>query len=254
MKSQIPSALQNPSFRFFLLKANTKCQPIEKDYKNTNNYGFFEDRLQNHIFNNGNVGIITGFGNLIVIDFDDKVYQELKYPLLPKTFTTKTAGKGLKHCYYTLEGEMIRKIGIDGKDGKRLADIQAGRECIVCPPSHIDGKSYVVIEEKPIANIDIDILSKVFDIKYFKKPSDRQYAKNENNPKAIQEAIDLFKKLGIPRAQNRHFKCPYHKSIGGQCLWIGDDGSIYCFHCSRHWSSAKWFLKEWEADNRVILV
>ena len=97
---------------------------------------FFEPKLQNHILNGGNVGICTGYGNLIVIDFDDEAYQNLKEKLLPKTFTIRTAGKGLKHFYYLLNGEMIKSVGIGIEN--RVCYILAAAKGAVIPPSVIN--------------------------------------------------------------------------------------------------------------------
>ena len=103
---RIPIQLRNTEFRFFLVKRGDKT-PFEKRWNSDNCYKFFSKKLNNHIENGGNYGICTGYGNLIVIDFDDEAYQKKKSPLLPKTFTVKSAGKGLKHFYYVLKGKMI---------------------------------------------------------------------------------------------------------------------------------------------------
>ena len=228
MFNKIPQQLKNPNFRFFLLAKNKKVPPIEKFWNSKNNYMFFESKLLNHIFKGGNIGIVTGIDSLIVIDFDDKDYQNLKIKLLPKTFVTKSANKGLQHRYYFLDDKMIKKIGIDyvkcaycnGKGifpnvgrncpmcGKRkfslhksskcyrLADIQAKGYGAVCPPSHIKDKCYSVVDDKPIAYIDCKTLNKVFGIKEFKEARKRSFKTEEIQPKKIQEILDgkiLFK-------------------------------------------------------------
>ena len=246
---------------------------------------FFEPKLINHIQRGGNVGVSTGFGRLIVIDFDFAEYQKEKEGLMPNTFTTKSAGKGLKHFYYLLKGEMFAKIGVDNywMDGKKLspaeqdkllksttgrhrqelidegglvvervADIQAGRCGLTIPPSKINGKYYSVVRDEEIVEITVSQLSTIFDLKYFRKARQRRTNfSDEEQPIKIQEAIDLFKKLGVPRASERHFRCPLHTMKGNGNLWVGNDGSIHCFHCGFHKDSAADFLRWWEERDGV---
>ena len=112
MKREIPEQLKNSNFKFFLVKKNEKL-PLEYKFNSENCYLFFEPKLRNHLLKEGNIGVICGYGGLIVIDFDDADYQKEKENLLPKTFTCKSAGKGLKHFYYILKGDMIKKKGLD---------------------------------------------------------------------------------------------------------------------------------------------
>lgn len=251
MIRRIPNQLLNSEFRFFLVGANRKT-PIEKRWNTENCYMFFENKLLNHISNGGNIGICTGYNNLIVIDFDVKDYQDLKEPMLPKTFTVKTAIKGLHHLYYFLDGVMIRKIGI-GLD-PRLADIQAGKDGIVIPPSTIKDKCYTIVNDRPIAHIDCKTLNRVFGIKDFKESRRKKFKEEEPQPKKIQEAINLFKQLGIKRTNHRHFKCPFHRMSGAGNLWVGCSGSIYCFHCLGWWKNANDFKAKWQEVNGDIVI
>ncbi len=286
MKREIPKQLCNPNFRFFLLAKNKKVPPIEKFWNSKNNYMFFENKLLNHLNNGGNIGVVTGINSLIVIDFDDKEYQDLKVRLLPKTFVTKSANKRLQHRYYLLEDKMIKKIGIDyvkcaycGVKGifpnvstkcpicgkkkfslhklskcYRLADIQAGGYGAVCPPSNIKDRCYQIIDDSSIAHIDCKTLNKVFGIKDFKESRKRKFEESKEQPKKIQETIDLFKKLGIKRTNDRHFQCPHHAMHGSGNMWVGNSGEIHCFHCNAHYNSAKDFKAEWEDMNGGIVI
>ncbi len=251
MKYKIPDQLCRPEFRFFRVAKNKKI-PCDSKWNSENNFMFFEPKLLKHIVNGGNVGIVTGINSLIVIDFDSKDYQDLKSKLLPPTFTVKTAIKGLHHLYYYLDGSMIKKIGI-GID-PRLADIQAGKDGIVIPPSTIKDKCYQVINDRKIAHIDYKTLKKVFGITEFKESKNRKFNATKIQPRKIQEAIELFKQLGIPRTAERHFKCPYHSSQNGNCLYIFNDGSIICFHCKRWFSGVKDFKAKFEEKNGGIVI
>lgn len=254
MERIIPKQLTDKGFRFYLLKKDTKSIPIEKDYKKTKNYPSHHVKISMHLDSGGNIGLVTGYSSLIVIDFDDKDYQDIKAKLLPKTFTVLSANKRLKHLYYTLEGEMIRKIGIGIE--KRLADIQAGKETIVCPPSSINGRCYDVANESPIANISCETLTKVFGISNFRQPREHSFnGEAKIEPEKIQEAIDYLLKIGVKRTKQRHFYCPFHNSNSGSCLWVTDTGGIHCFHCNKHYFTLADFRFSWENEiNEGILI
>src|SRR3990167_4594121 len=237
MKRQIPEPLQNPEFRFYLVAKDKKI-PIEPKFNTENCYGFFQPKLLNHLLRGGNAGVICGYGNLIVIDFDDLDYQNEKAPLLPKTFTCRSARKGLKHFYYILKGDMISKIGI-GVD-KRLCDIMGNKSPINCPPSSINGKIYFVVDETPIQEIDYETLSKIFGIGLQKRHLNTEI-NYEPQPLKVQETIDTLKRLGVLRAKANRFHCPFHESNGSGNLCIFPSGKIKCFHCDFSFASAKSF-------------
>ena len=243
MSNPLPQQLQVPEFRFFLVSKNKKSPPIEKSWNSTKNYMFFEPKLINHILKGGNVGVCTGeHGKLIVIDFDDERYQNMKERLLPKTFTVKTAGKGLHHLYYILKEEkMISKIGIGME--KRICDIQAGKCGVICPPSQRNGKYYSVVNDIPIAQIDCNTLSKVFGIKQYKESRKRVF-KDEVFPEKIQATIDILVRLGVPRLKERHFRCPFHNSANNSNLVVFNPGDLYCFHCMTYWKDVHKFVDE----------
>ena len=250
--NKIPKQLQNTEFRFFLAGKNSKI-PIEKWWNSKNNYLFFEDKVKEHLKAKKNLGIVTGIGNLIVIDFDSKDYQHLKAKMLPKTFTVKTACKGLNHMYYLLDTDkMIKKIGIGIKT--RLADIQASRCGAVCPPSSINGKYYVVVEDCNIAHISLEKLKEVFNIKSFKTSLKRGFNTALPQPKKVQDVLDLFNKIGIERTAQQSFKCPFHHSNSKKSLYLFPEGTLYCFHCEQYWSSAKDFKAKWQELNKGVVI
>ena len=234
MKRQIPSQLQNPEFKFALVKKNEK-PPYEPKWNTENCYFHFEPKLLNHLLQGGNLAAICGFGNLIVIDFDDADYQKEKSPLLPKTFTCRSAGKGLKHFYYILKGDMISKIAI-GID-KRLCDIMGNKSPITCPPSSINGKLYAVVDESEIKEIDYESLSKIFGVGQRKRELKGEI-NYEPQPKKVQEAIDTLKQLGVKRAKANRFHCPFHESNGSGNLAVMPSGMIKCFHCGKCFQNA----------------
>ncbi len=246
MNHPIPLQLRNPDFKFFLVGRDSKF-PLEKRWNSTNNYAFFESKLLGHIGGGGNVGVLAGIGNLLIIDFDDKAYQSEKECLLPKTFTTRTAVKGLHHLFYILDGEPFQTVGIG--DEPRLADLMSiGGRCVI-PPSHIKGKYYSPVNSLPIAKITPEQLKDVFGLSEFRKARSRRQYSSEPQPVLIQKSIDVLLKLGVPRTSERHFRCPFHSSKGGSCLWVGLDGNLHCFHCSYHANNIEDFVIEFERLN-----
>ena len=234
MKRQIPLQLQSPEFKFALVKKNEK-PPYEPKWNSDNCYFHFEPKLLNHLLQGGNLAAICGYGNLIVIDFDDENYQKEKAPLLPKTFTCRSAGKGLKHFYYILKGEMISKIGIGV--AKRLCDIMGNKSPITCPPSSINGRLYSIVDDTPIQEIGYEALSKIFGVGLRKRELKAEI-NYEPQPKKVQEAIDTLKQLGVKRAKANRFHCPFHESNGTGNLSVAPDGGIRCFHCEKSFRDA----------------
>ena len=79
----VPPSLQNMSFRFCLVNGKI---PIEKDWQNSNNYPYNHPKLCLHQ-NRGNYGVLGGYGNLLILDFDNIEAQEESLPQLPPTFS-----------------------------------------------------------------------------------------------------------------------------------------------------------------------
>lgn len=212
---------------------------------------FFEKKLKTHLLFGGNVGVVTGYGGLIVIDFDDADYQKEKDGLLPKTFTCRSAGKGLKHFYYLLKGDMISKIGIGLE--KRLCDIQASKSPITCPPTSIKEKCYSVINDCPIAEIDYSLISKIFGIGLQKSWLKREID-FEPHPLKVEEAIAALIRLGIRRAKSKRFHCPFHESNGSGNLVIWPSGAIRCFHCNRFFNDAAHFENFYKKTSKELMI
>ncbi len=277
----LPEQLKNPNYRFFFANKDSK-NPYEKSWNSGEFYMFFEPKLNTHLFLNCNIGICTGIGSLIVLDFDDKEYQELKVPQLPQTFTVITAKKRLKHLYYHLQGEMISGVGIDKyylkgirisledylmikeensrddlkkliQSGKlvitRMMDIQARGTGVCCPPSVIGNKIYSIVNDYNITEINCQQLSEVFIGIEFSVGKKKQYKNNFIlNPKSIQDTINILAKLNIRRTGKRHYMCPLHSSKGNKNLFVMDDGALYCFNCMHYWRDGYTFYRELKND------
>ena len=244
---KIPYALRNPEFRFYLVGCNSKI-PREKKWSTKNSYRYDDPKLNAW---KGNVGIVTGYGRLIVIDFDDKEYYKEIAPdrHLPWTFCVKTPGKQLYHLYYYLEDAMFAKTAIKDKDNKTLCDIQAAGGGIICPSSKINGKGYKVVSDVPVNTISIIQLQIHFDFEPTKK---REWTSNNNhigNKEDFIIAVESLKALGVKQINGYKFECPFHKMAGKGNLAVFPDGAMKCFDCCKYWSNINYFMADYR-ENR----
>jgi len=139
----IPKKLRVREFKFVKLLPKEK-KPFEKNWGNSANYEFDNPELLQHIANGGNVGILTGVGNLVVLDIDN---QEVSDSTDFDTFTVKT-GSSKKHFYFSVIEEM------DSKKIKDIGDLRGKKTQVVIPQSiHPSGQPYVVLKDVPIKQI-----------------------------------------------------------------------------------------------------
>lgn len=226
----IPKQLQKEVFRFILVKKMEKI-PIEKDWQNTSNYLYNDPRLIEHI-STGNYGVATGYGNLIVIDFDDKKLQEKTIPNLPTTFTTMSGG-GLLHKWFIVDDPQTIKIMDSNKN--TLADIQGKGKQVIGPGStHPNGNKYVVFDDSEIATINISEIKALFSDYILPKRDKLRTFQTSEVVKEIKSKINIPELLGLFRVNTNKnpTDCPMHSSKGGKCLSYKDD-LWYCFHCEK---------------------
>ena len=97
----VPKQLQNCDIRFCKVVRNGK-RAFEKEFNKPNMaYKWNSLSLHQWLFEkDGNFGVLCGYANLFVLDFDDeKTYRKVK-KILPPTFTVRSGGKNLPHLYY----------------------------------------------------------------------------------------------------------------------------------------------------------
>lgn len=243
----IPNQLNNQRF----LLTNEKI-PIQDKWQSLNNYNIDDPILNHHLENQPTYGVLCGYNNLIVIDFDNQTAQDCLYNKLPETFTVKTAGKGLYHAYFFTNDTATIRISEPsekGKRGKSLLDIQGDGAMVIGPNSILKNKKvYTPINDLQIATIQkkdlLDLLYKTFkdnnilfsetilepkktlksDLELFQSP---EVLKIKQSFKPMQ----LLEKLKIPIHKNPT-ECPFHESESKKCLHITDD-LWHCFHCGR---------------------
>jgi len=91
----LPEKLRNENFRFIKIRKGDK-RPIEIDWTNKNNYTFDDPKFVQWLEEGNNYGVVGGFGKLLIVDFDNKDFEEEYLPKLPETLTIQTGGGG-KH-------------------------------------------------------------------------------------------------------------------------------------------------------------
>ncbi len=192
----IPKQLQNPEFRFVLLgqwdkwkhKETGKEQefppegydilnkeknwlplgkaPFEKEWQKKG-YKFDDTKLLNH---KHNIGIIGGYGNLVILDIDDpKLAKELEKEY--NTLTGKT-GSGGKHFFFICEEEIKNKVLSQEKGELRAENYQ-----VVCPPSkHPNGNNYEIYIDKSIRKVSKNFIEGLI------KPYLKKEVKSEIKP------------------------------------------------------------------------
>ena len=245
MLEELPQQLRDADFRFCLVRRGEKG-PFEYGWQDTNNYAHDDARLKEHILKGGSYGVIGGYGNLVVIDFDDADAQEQYLPLLPKTFCVKSGGKGLIHAYFKTD-EKVANFFIDSADGKRrLIDVQAQKKQVVGPGStHQSGKEYTVAVDAPIALVTKEQLyaalgknpeMNAFAEKYnIEKRDDDDIVKQIKSKQSIRQMLIHYGIDNVPDTNNGICMCPLgHDSEKRMCFHYDDTAGLwYCHHCKK---------------------
>lgn len=230
----IPSQLKNRVFRFIRLGKKQKI-PIDTDWGENNNYEFDGKILLVWLSCNNNYGLACGYGNSLVLDFDNMEWYEKVKPYLPDTFIVKT-GSNKFHYYYQCDD--VKSFKIKDLDKKTIIDVQ-GRGCQVVAPNsiHPTGNEYKVFNDVDIAFISrlelINILKKVFPKEYL--PQDFFITLRPiRNPNLEKDDLESIKNnITITDYDNRvkigSQKCIFHDD-DKPSLSIFDNGKAFkCF-------------------------
>ena len=228
----IPEQLQNKEFKFCLVRPTSKL-PFEKNWQEKG-YIYDDSILIAHINNGGNYGVIGGYGNLVVVDFDNQEFQDKMISKMPKTFGVKT-GSGKMHLYYICDKTQNRKIMNDKKG--TLADIQGDKRQVIAPNStHPNGNKYTVGWDFPIAKVQFSELLAIFSeylpmTKVVRKEFTGEGHEITNQIKNKITVADVLSEFGINTNKNPT-DCPFHSSSGGKCLSFTNE-LWHCFHCEQ---------------------
>ena len=142
---EIPKQLQNLDFRFVLIRPRDKA-PYEMQWQKIRNYAFNHRRLEIH---KGNLGIVAGFGNLLILDIDDLNLID-EFDKKCKTFSIKT-GSGGRHFYFLCDEKFQRSYYVLGS---KQGELRCTNSQVVVPGStHPNGNKYMVHNDSPIQKI-----------------------------------------------------------------------------------------------------
>lgn len=232
----IPQRLRNPNYRFVLIRKGEKA-PFEMEWQDKNNYRYDAPKLLKHLAHGGNYGIVGGYGNLLLVDFDDKEVYTKVIDKLPDSFTVKSGG-GFPHIYFKSKDIKTESFKILDKNKETLIDMQGSGKQLVAPDStHPNGKKYEVLKDIHIAEIDYSELKAVFEpwLEEKQKPQIKKVQKPDKLVEDIKRHVkvsDLLSDFGIDTRKNPT-GCPLHSSKGGKCLSYDDSKEVWhCFHCN----------------------
>lgn len=225
---EIPRQLQKKDFKFIKIKSKDKV-PIEK-WK-TQNYSFDSQELQNYISRGGNYGVLSGKGNLIVIDADHPELMKIIEEKFEETFTIQTS-KGKHYYYYSPE---VKEKTIFQKNEEHYGELQTNGQYVVGPNSiHKTGKKYEVIKNINIQTIKFEQIKK--ELKEYmqtKEQKNKEQIQTITNPviKAIKD------KISVPQLMNHYgfdtsrspTKCLWHDSKGNSSFKYTND-VWFCHH------------------------
>lgn len=187
--------------------------------------------------NEGNYGVVGGFG-LVIVDVDSEELKQAVLNCLPQTFTVQSPGSKGWHLYYI--GSLENPIRLRDQDGNNIGDIQGPGKMVVGPNCiHPNGGIYTIVDDRPLAQITRKELLIAF----------KDYIVPDTEIRAIeinagQEKHDTGLNLDIlqvvpltelkQRGQEYYGPHPVHGSTGGQNFWVNP--SKNCWHCFRHGS------------------
>jgi len=141
-KITIPRQLQDEKFSFCKVEKDKK-KPFEPNWQKEG-YKFNEIELLNHINLGGNAGIIAGFGDLRILDIDDKKLIEHFDKILGDTFSVETAN-GNRHYYIISEYDKNHVLPNGGGEFRAKNMMVLIPECII-----EQNKEYKIVNDKPI--------------------------------------------------------------------------------------------------------
>lgn len=152
----IPKQLQRGEIRFCKILKRTK-KPFENDWQQTQNYSWDDSLLQIWLQQDNNYGCIGGFGDLRIIDCDNKNFAQTILKIIGNTFTVMT-GNGGTHFYIKSDYDKnhVFKDGVGELRGNKYQVV--GPNCI-----HPNGNTYQVINNSEIKFIPKDELKKILE-------------------------------------------------------------------------------------------
>jgi len=179
---------------------------------------------------------------LLVIDFDNKDFQDKVIDKFPETFsTTSGSKKNCLHLWFATD-KLESKFAIKDEENNTLADVLGEHGQVVAPGSiHPSGSIYKVVSYVPIAFIPYDkvleilkpYMKKVATTKVSELKPKQSYGTNSfyNMVRSKINVIDVLNKLGIDTQKSRT-DCPLHDSESHECFSFTAD-VWNCWNCGK---------------------
>jgi len=236
---EVPRQFRERDFRFLIIKPRGKA-PIEEWRKHENRLCFDDGRLLRHMEHGGNIGILGGYGNLVVVDCDKEELSNALRQNLPATLYEKSA-KG-EHYFYKCPGiDYFQSLDIREVNGNvtHFGEIRADKEhqTVIAPSMHETGVQYRIMnEDAEIAEISFDMI--ISAVTPFLNP---QVNWNEEQRRVSEEKrvayisldkllnFDNYKQIANGEFQGPH---PTHGSTTGINFCFNIEKQLW--HCFRH--------------------
>jgi len=156
--NQCLKKLKNPNLtekqkQKILIIFNKPKVPTESEWPTENHYRWDEPGFQEYLKTATGYGIMTGRGNLAVVDSDHPAILKIMKDQ-PKTFTVKT-GSGKGHYHFYFECKLKDKIVLkNDKKKHHYGEVQwQGQQVIGHGSIHPSGNKYTIIRDLPIAKV-----------------------------------------------------------------------------------------------------
>lgn len=244
----------------------------DKSYSLKNVHEYNDDKLQNHLNKyDGNYGVLTGWGKLMVLDMDTKEiydglfdYMEENYP----TFVVKSASWSEEkywkvHLYYFVDVDGPSKYQVkmnnpeDPEKSMVVADLQGLGNQVVGPGSIVwddklgEWKEYSVLKDRNIASIKHnELVDLIKPFSTFQPPTgffsgDAGHEQRDwsiTSYKLRRWRAEIYSACHNPVEKifayrfaidnkDARNECPIHSSSSGHSTHIGDTG-WWCFGCN----------------------
>lgn len=235
---KIPTCLQLPDLRFVKIRSGEK-RPFENEWNTRNNYGCADTNFLKWIEDGGNYGIMTGVGNLAVIDSDTFEMASGVEAMLPKTLTIKT-GSGGHHSYFFCP-DLDKKIVVQQHNGtglKHYGEVQWLGQQVVGPGSlHPNGKYYEILTDTEIASVKKSEIESVLEKlmpKPLSVPKDKAESCRKDNIKITGKISDIIPVYGMRlTSEGYQGSHPIHGSETGINFCVNtSENTFYCFRCN----------------------
>jgi hypothetical protein len=229
---QLPEQLKNEAFSFIPLEGKNPAINGKGWEKQINRY----DKVEGWLANGLNYGVMTGHGDLMVIDADSETIDKaILSSDLPPTFTVKSGGEGewKKHRYFICSGFEEKGYFKDESDGTHGGEILTKGFQAVGPGSiHPDTKKrYSVLVDLPIASVTKEQVDLALSQFYKEKVSTARVQGAETTTSALSESSLKISDL-LPGTTTGNIPHPIHGSTSGINLSIDTEkNEWHCFRC-----------------------